>query len=84
MQEACIVPFSIGKLYKDELHCDVYGDRFVEIDLYYILLGRPWQYDVDNVNKGRQNITIFTLKVTKIALIPTKDGDGVSDGSNSK
>jgi len=36
----CLVSFSIGKNYQDELWCDV-----IDIDACHILLGRPWLYD---------------------------------------
>lgn len=36
----CLVSFSIGKNYKDEIWCDV-----VPMDACHMLLGRPWQYD---------------------------------------
>ncbi|XP_074570594.1 uncharacterized protein LOC141827268 [Curcuma longa] len=36
----CLVSFSIGKTYKDEVWCDV-----VPMDACHLLLGRPWQYD---------------------------------------
>lgn len=37
----CKVPFSMGK-YCDEVYSDI-----VDIDACHMLLGRPWQYDVD-------------------------------------
>lgn len=36
VQEVCRVTFSIGKLYKDQVHCDI-----VEIDVCHIFLGSP-------------------------------------------
>jgi hypothetical protein len=36
----CLVQFSIGKNYKDEVLCNV-----VPMDVCHILLGRPWQFD---------------------------------------
>lgn len=66
IQEVCRVPFSIRKFYKNEIHCDV-----VDMDACQILLGRLWQYDVDVVHKGMQNIYVFTWKGKKIALLPT-------------
>ena len=33
----CLIAFSIGKNYKDEVFCDV-----VPMDAYHLLLGKPW------------------------------------------
>ena len=43
--EVCRVPFSIGKIYKRDVMCDV-----VDMDACHRLLGRPWQFDVDVVD----------------------------------
>ncbi|XP_074297148.1 uncharacterized protein LOC141627833 [Silene latifolia] len=40
VDKQCIVPFSIGKVYKDEVLCDV-----VPMDACHLLLGRPWEFD---------------------------------------
>lgn len=45
--EVCQVPLSIGKSYSGEVMCDV-----VDMDASYILLGRPWQFDVSMVYDG--------------------------------
>jgi len=36
----CLISFSIGKNYQDELWCDV-----IPMDACHMLLGRPWLYD---------------------------------------
>jgi hypothetical protein len=36
----CLLSFSIGTKYMDMLWCDV-----VDMDMYHLLLGRPWQHD---------------------------------------
>lgn len=36
----CLVSFSVGAKYKDQIWCDV-----VTIGVCHLLLGRPWQYD---------------------------------------
>ena len=36
VDKRCLVKFSIGKVYKDELWCDV-----IPMDAYHVLLGRP-------------------------------------------
>lgn len=43
----CCVTFSIGKTYIDATICDV-----VEMDVCHMILGRPWQFDVDAQHKG--------------------------------
>jgi hypothetical protein len=63
----CHVPISIGKIYKDEVVCDI-----VDIDATHVLLGRPWQYDVDITYKGKNNIYLFTCESHKIAMILLK------------
>ncbi|XP_042984806.1 uncharacterized protein LOC122313692 [Carya illinoinensis] len=62
------VPFSIGKYYKDEAICEV-----VDMDACHILLGRPWQFDVDATYKGRENIYSFWWQDRKIILMPLGD-----------
>lgn len=61
----CLVSFSIGKFNKDEVICNV-----VEIDTCHILLGRPWQYDVDATYKGCDNVYMFWWHGRKIVLMP--------------
>lgn len=34
--EVCKLPLSVGKVYKDEVECDV-----LDVDTFHILLGRP-------------------------------------------
>lgn len=63
--ETCRIPFSIGRFYQDDILCDV-----VEMDACHLLLGRPWQFDVDALHKGRDNSYQFTWKGKKIALVP--------------
>jgi len=65
--EICRVPISIGKIYKDEVVCDV-----IDMDASHVLLGRPWQYDVDITYKGRDNTYLFTWGSHKIAMAPYK------------
>ena len=42
------------------------------MDASHVLLGRPWQYDVDITYKGRDNIYLFTWEPHKIAMVPLK------------
>lgn len=61
-----MIPFSIGKHYKEEITCD-----FIDMDACHIILGRPWQYDTNSIHKGKPNVYVFDCKGRKIALIPT-------------
>ncbi|XP_074305665.1 uncharacterized protein LOC141640886 [Silene latifolia] len=49
VDKQCIVPFSIGKVYKDEVLCDV-----VPMDARHLLLGRPWEFDRIPLTRGRK------------------------------
>ena len=69
--EVCKVPLSIGKHYSDEVRCDV-----LDMDACHILLGRPWQWDVDATHKGRDNVVMFMWKTHKIALAPAGSTTG--------
>ncbi|KAK9714387.1 hypothetical protein RND81_06G090500 [Saponaria officinalis] len=40
VDKQCLIPFSIGNVYKDEVLCDV-----VPMDARHLLLGRPWEFD---------------------------------------
>ncbi|KAG8653928.1 hypothetical protein MANES_05G083466v8 [Manihot esculenta] len=55
VNKICSVPISIGKSYAELVNCDV-----VDMDCCGILLGRPWQFDVDALYKGKKNSYIFT------------------------
>ncbi|KAL9373456.1 hypothetical protein Peur_033076 [Populus x canadensis] len=65
--EICRVPISIGKIYKDEVVCDV-----IDMDASHVLLGRPWQYDVDITYKGWDNTYLFMWGSHKIVMAPYK------------
>ncbi|CAL2270715.1 unnamed protein product [Prunus armeniaca] len=65
--ETCRVPLSIGKHYRDDVFCDV-----IDMDACHILLGRPWQFDVDATFKGRDNVILFSWNNRKIAMATTK------------
>ena len=56
------VPFSIGT-YKDEVICGV-----VPMEPGYLLLGRPWQYDMKIIYNGLINEITLTHLGTKFAL----------------
>ena len=64
VKERCKVPFSIGK-YKDEVYCDV-----VDMDACHLLFGRPWQYDVNAVHTGRENVYKLEKDGVRFTLLP--------------
>ena len=66
--ETCRIQLSIGKNYVDEITCDV-----VKIDAYHMILGRPWQYDVDITYKGKDNVYVFMRGGQKVVLGPLKE-----------
>ena len=47
VKHRCLVSFTIGKHYQDEVWCDV-----VPMDVCHLLLGRPWQYDMKVIYDG--------------------------------
>ncbi|XP_059288741.1 uncharacterized protein LOC132042141 [Lycium ferocissimum] len=59
-----IIQLSIGR-YSDEILCDV-----VPMQACHILLGRPWQFDVDAQHSGRTNKYSFVVKGKKYVLAP--------------
>ncbi|XP_074299913.1 uncharacterized protein LOC141631093 [Silene latifolia] len=54
VDKQCLVPFSIGKVYKDEVLCDV-----VPIDACHLLLERPWEFDRNTTHQGKENVHSF-------------------------
>ncbi|CAJ2652834.1 unnamed protein product [Trifolium pratense] len=62
---ACKVPISIGKHYREKVLCDV-----LDMDVYHVLLGRPWQFDNDITYRGRDNVMMFTWGTHKIVMAP--------------
>jgi hypothetical protein len=61
--EICRIQFSIGKNYLDEITCDV-----VEMEACHMILGRPWQFDMDATYKGRDNVYVFMKGGQKVVL----------------
>ena len=53
--------------YKDEIYCDV-----LPMDVAHVLLGRPWLYDLNVTNFGKDNIYSFKYKGKNIILRPSK------------
>ena len=65
--EQCKLPLSLEKTYRAEVLCDI-----VEMDACHVLLGRPWQFDVDATHKGRDNTYTFSWKQKRIVVVPNK------------
>ncbi|KAH9670836.1 Endonuclease [Citrus sinensis] len=68
VSKCCLVSLSIGSIYKDKIWCDV-----VAMDACHLLLGRPWQYDRNEVHDGKRNTYSFMFNNTKIVLLPNKE-----------
>ncbi|XP_059289340.1 uncharacterized protein LOC132042847 [Lycium ferocissimum] len=64
VNKQAIIKFRIGK-YQDEILCDV-----VPMQACHLLLGRPWQFDVDAQHSGRTNKYSFVVKGKKYILNP--------------
>lgn len=66
VSKRCLVKFSIGKKYSDEVWCDV-----VPMDACHVLLGRPWQFDRKTKHDGFKNTYTFEKDGTTIVLGPS-------------
>ena len=76
--DSCLVKFSIGGKYFDEILCDV-----VDMDACHLLLGRPWQSDLDANHKGRDNIFVFFKNGQKFVLNPLMEREPPIERENS-
>lgn len=70
VESKCLVSFSIGKKYFDEVECGVVG-----MDTCHILLGRPWQYDRRAVHDGFKHTYTLWKDGEKFVLNPMKEAD---------
>ena len=61
----CLISFSIGQNYQDELCCDV-----IPMDACHILLGRPWLFDRKVKHDGFLNTYSFSKDGKTITLAP--------------
>lgn len=68
VSERCNFPFSVGKHYSNSILCDV-----VEMDAFHIILGRPWQFELDVQYKGRDNVHIIFWDGQKIIFRPLQE-----------
>lgn len=62
--ETCNLTFSIRKNFINDAICNV-----VDMDVCYIILGRPWKYDIRAVYDGRVNSYSFRWKGKNIKLL---------------
>ena len=63
--DTCKVPLSIGKVYAEEVLCDI-----IEMDTCHILLGRPWKFDRDMTHKRKANKCMFAWHGREVILMP--------------
>ena len=64
--QRCLVSIQMGD-YKDEIYCEV-----LPMDVAHVLLGRPWLYDLNVTNFGKDNIYSYKYKGKNIILRPAK------------
>ncbi|KAD6795090.1 hypothetical protein E3N88_05986 [Mikania micrantha] len=65
VRHRCLVQFSIGNRYSDEVWCEV-----ILMDACHILLGRPWQYDRQARHDGFRNTYSFKKDGINVTLAP--------------
>ncbi|GJS75353.1 putative nucleotidyltransferase, ribonuclease H [Tanacetum coccineum] len=65
VNEICKVPLAIGKHYNELVTCDV-----VDMEACHVLLGRPWQHDVDSTHQRKLNMYLFKWSGKTIAMLP--------------
>jgi hypothetical protein len=63
----CLVEFKIGG-YNDMILCDV-----IPMDVFHLLLGRPWKYDRNVIHDGRMNTYTLEKNGRTYMLLPIKD-----------
>ena len=68
INKICLIKFSIGNNYKDEVWCDV-----ILMDACHLLLGRPWKFDRKVIHDGEKNTYTFWKDGTKVIFLPLKD-----------
>ncbi|GJX87945.1 putative nucleotidyltransferase, ribonuclease H, partial [Tanacetum coccineum] len=62
--EICKVPLAIGKHYNELVTYDV-----VDMEACHVLLGRPWQHDMDATHKGKSNMYLFKWSSKTIVVL---------------
>ncbi|GJU12134.1 putative reverse transcriptase domain-containing protein [Tanacetum coccineum] len=77
VSKRCLVQFSIGNNYKDEVWCEV-----IPMDTAHILLGRPWLFDMKRKHDGFHNTYNFKKDGVNITLVPFNSCQTLAEGSN--
>ncbi|GKA05618.1 reverse transcriptase domain-containing protein [Tanacetum coccineum] len=77
VSKRCLMQFSIGMNYKDEVWCKV-----IPMDAAHILLGRPWKFDKKTKHEGFQNTYSFKKDGVNITLVPFHSCQTHTEGSN--
>ena len=67
--QRCLISIQMGD-YKDEIYCEV-----LPMDVAHVLLGRPWLYDLNVTNFGKDNFYSFKYKGKNIILRAAKPND---------
>jgi len=62
----CLISFSIGTSYQDELWFDI-----IPTDTCHIMFGRPWLFDRKVIHDGYLNTYSFSKEGKKVTLVPT-------------
>jgi hypothetical protein len=75
--QQCQVEFKIGG-YKDEILCDV-----IPMDVCHILLGRPWQFDINVIHDGINNTYTLENNGRTHMLLPIEDREQKTKASSS-
>ncbi|XP_074291313.1 uncharacterized protein LOC141618097 [Silene latifolia] len=77
VNKQCLVPFSIGKVYKDDVLCDV-----VPMYACHLLLGRPWEFDMSTTHQGKENVYSFKHEGKKVTLTPLPPNQRICGSPN--
>ena len=73
----CLVEFNIGG-YNDKILCDV-----IPMDVFHLLLGRPWKYDINVIRDGRMNTYTLEKNGRTHRLLPIKYKEVKPEVSNT-
>jgi hypothetical protein len=77
VSQQCQVEFKIGGD-RDEILCDV-----IPMDVYNILLGRPWKFDREVIHDGRKNTYTLEKNGRTRMLLPIEDKEKKRKASSS-
>lgn len=78
IREQCLVPFSIGDWFKDQVICDV-----IPVTAMHLFPGQPWLFDHSVMHDARTNIYTLYQGRTKVILYLHKliDSKGTPEAS---